>query len=205
LKSKWQNSKRGCNAYGIDYSKKTISEASIFRSFKKRRCEFIVSRAEGLPFKLEFFDKVVCNCSLEHFKNDINVLREMNIVLKSKGLIALTVDSFTYHGISDNEREIHRKKYSVANYYNLEEIAKKMESAGFIIDQHKYYMNSTFSSFFVKHVIVRHKLPFALRIILSWFVFPICVVSDLLLSSKNEGYFLAVKGRKIRSLENSDI
>ena len=154
-----------------------------------------MSKAEKLPFKAGIFDKVVCNCSLEHFKNDIDVLREINRVVKPEGLIALTVDSFTYHGISNEDRELHRKKHGVVNYYDLQKIKKKMEQAGFIVDRNKYYMHSPISSFLVRHIIIRHNIPFALMVLLSWLVLPICIISDRITGSKDEGYFLAIRGK----------
>jgi len=57
-------------------------------------CEFEVRSEEDLPYQDGYFDKVVCSSSLEHFENGIKALTEMHRVLKRRGGVVLTADSF---------------------------------------------------------------------------------------------------------------
>ena len=72
-----------------------------------------------MPYPDEYFDKVVCSSSLEHFKDDIKALKEMHRVLKPNGSVVLTTDSFAYP-ISDELKEMHKEIAYVVNYYTPE-------------------------------------------------------------------------------------
>ena len=74
------------------------------------RCEFVVGDADHLPYKSGYFDKIVCNCSLEHFQNDIKALKEMNRILKQNGYIVLTFDSLSYPKTKEYVSEKNTKK-----------------------------------------------------------------------------------------------
>ena len=111
----------GCKIFGIDMSEDTIKYAKRRSEREGIPCEFEVGNAEDLPYPDRYFDKIVCSCSLEHFKNDINALKEMNRVLKPNGIVVLTTDSFTYP-ISDELKERHRKIHYVVNYYTAEKL-----------------------------------------------------------------------------------
>jgi ubiquinone/menaquinone biosynthesis C-methylase UbiE len=78
---------------------------------------------------------------LEHFKDDIKALKEMNRVLKPNGSVVLTTDSFTYP-ISDELKEMHRKIAYVVNYYTPEKLKEQFEISGFEMNQSKYLLNS---------------------------------------------------------------
>jgi ubiquinone/menaquinone biosynthesis C-methylase UbiE len=55
--------------------------------------EFILCDAECLPLKNECFDVVLCNCALEHIKNDEKAIEETYRVLVKNGIFILTVPS----------------------------------------------------------------------------------------------------------------
>jgi ubiquinone biosynthesis O-methyltransferase len=112
---------RGCKVYGIDLSVNAINSAKRLAEREKMACKFEVGSAEDLPYQDGYFDKVVCSSSLEHFKDDIKALKEMNRVLKPNGSVVLTTDSFTYP-ISDELKEMHRKIAYVVNYYTPEKL-----------------------------------------------------------------------------------
>jgi len=75
---------KGCEVHGIDISEEAIKAAKRLAERAGITCEFRVGNAECLPYPDEYLDKVVCSSSLEHFKDDINALREMRGDLKTK-------------------------------------------------------------------------------------------------------------------------
>ena len=51
---------------------------------------------QGLPFKAESFDEVLCLNILEHMGNPLNLIREIERVLKPGGLLRLRTDNASY-------------------------------------------------------------------------------------------------------------
>ena len=184
-------SKKLAVCYGIDLDRRNIDLAKVLNQDNPN--QFINANAEYLPFKSNIFDTIVCNCALEHFASDLMAIYEMNRVLKTKGLLFLSVDSFSYHGITDDVRDMHREKDKVVNFYNFEELGTQLENARFRVIQKKYYIRSKVSSFFFR---VGMKLNFGLLFLLT---FPLAYPATLLcdhFSGENGGYCLAIVARK---------
>jgi GT2 family glycosyltransferase/ubiquinone/menaquinone biosynthesis C-methylase UbiE len=182
--------KHGCEVFGIDVNKKAIKRARIITGGK---CHLVVSRAEELPFCSGVFDKVVCMCALEHFRDDEKALAEMRRVLKDNGVLVLTVDSFTYR-VENHLKEKHKKDHGVVNYYSLPSLKMKLKSIGFTLIEHRYFVNSPLSSFFFK-LGIKKKFGYSYKAIFP-LAYPLGVLSDKLLGDKEKGYFLAVKAMK---------
>ncbi|MDO8340715.1 MAG: class I SAM-dependent methyltransferase, partial [Candidatus Woesebacteria bacterium] len=70
------------NLTAVDISKKAIKSAKK----RKIKARFIVSEAEKLPFKSNFFDIVTCFDVVEHVKSPSIMLKEINRVLKPGGI-----------------------------------------------------------------------------------------------------------------------
>jgi len=140
-------SERGSQVHGVDLSEDAIKSAINFARHKDLNCEFKVGDAHDLPYPDEYFDKIVCSSSLEHFTDDIKALKEMHRVLKSNGRVFLTTDSFNYP-ISKELKEKHKKLAHVVNYYSKKELKKALENAGFKMKRSKYLLNSPLTSFF---------------------------------------------------------
>ena len=92
-----------------------------------------VASAESLPFADEAFDKIICSEVLEHIHSYQQVIVEINRVLKTGGIAAISVPRFFpewicwqlsdgYHGVEGGHVRIFR-----AN-----ELRNDMESTGFI-------------------------------------------------------------------------
>ncbi|MCL0098231.1 class I SAM-dependent methyltransferase, partial [Dehalococcoidia bacterium] len=190
---------KGCHAYGIDISSDAINSAQYLAEREKISCEFKVSDAESLSFPDGYFDKVVCSSSLEHFQDDLNALKEMNRVLKTNGILVLTVDSFTYP-ISSELKEKHAEKGFVMNYYDKTKLKGKLERAGFELDQSKYLLNSPITAFlynlWIKLWIKNIGGYGLLWPMISFIGIPLGLVSDRLLGKKDAGYTLIAKARK---------
>lgn len=156
--------------------------------------DFIKGNSEELPFKSGIFDKIICNCALEHFQDDRRTILEMNRVLKPEGLLFLTVDSFSYHRINDHFKESHQKKEKVINFYDLESLKRKLENGMFCVMEQKYYMKSRASSFFFR---LGAKLNFGPLFLLTFPIsYPLSVIGDHF-SNDEGGYCLAVLAAKL--------
>jgi len=182
--------KKGCNVYGIDMDGKAIKIANIL---SENKCNFAIGDAEKLPFKSGIFDKVVSVCALEHFRNDEKAIQEMNRILKSGGVLVLTVDSFTYGGVKKEMQEKHKARHHVVNYYSVSKLTERLKESRFEVEKTKYFINSPVSAFLFELEIKNIWLSLAL--------FPISYslskLSDSLINEKDGGYLLAIKARKI--------
>ena len=187
---------KGCEVYGIDISEKAINSAKHLAEREKMTCKFEVGSAEDLPYPDRYFDKVVCSSSLEHFKDNIRALKEMRRVLKPNGSVVLTTDSFTYP-VRDELREKHREIAYVVNYYTAEKLKERFEIAGFEINRSKYLLNSRITSFFFK-IGIKKQWSGISWMIISFFAYPLCLVSDSLFGIENKGYTLIAEGWKVK-------
>jgi len=185
---------RGCKIHGIDTSEDSVKRAKRLAEKEGIICEFVVGSAENLPYPNECFNKIVCSSSLEHFKDDVKALKEMHRVLKPKGIVILSTDSFTYP-ISDELKERHREIAYVVNYYTRETLKERFKISGFEINQDKYLLNSRISSFFF-NIGIKLKWSGLLWVSLSLLAYPLCLLSDKFSGVKDEGYSLVVKAQK---------
>jgi ubiquinone/menaquinone biosynthesis C-methylase UbiE len=188
---------KGCEVYGVDLSKDAIKYAEHLAEREGITCEFVVGSAEDLPYPDGYFDKVICSSSLEHFKDDIRALKEMHRVLKPNGSVVLTTDSFNYP-ISEELKEMHREIAYVVNYYTLETLKERFEIAGFEMNRSKYLLNSRITSFFFK-IGIKKKWSGISWMIISFFAYPLCLVSDRLFAKRDKGYTLIAEGEKSNS------
>jgi ubiquinone/menaquinone biosynthesis C-methylase UbiE len=128
--------------YGIDIDAKSIKRAKKSKLYKN----VIAADVNKLPFKVNSFNAVVANSTLEHFANDKKALKEISRVTKINGHLFFTVptkrfsdfilNNFSQHSLSDlNKRLDHR------NYHSLSQWGKKLMINNFKIVEHKYYLN----------------------------------------------------------------
>jgi ubiquinone/menaquinone biosynthesis C-methylase UbiE len=184
---------KGCKVCGIDISEDAIKYAKRLAERERTACEFVVGSSEDLPYLDGYFDKVVCSSSLEHLKDDIKALTEMHRVLKRNGCIVLTTDSFTYP--TSELKEKHKKIAYVVHYYTPKKLKERFEISGFKMNQCKYLLNSRITSFFFKRGI-ELRWSGILWIVISFFAYPLCVVSDRLFGAQEEGYKQIIEGYK---------
>lgn len=185
---------RGCKVYGIDISEDAISSAKRLSKRAKITCEFEVGSVEHLPYPNGYFDKIICSSALEHFRDDLKALKEMNRVLKPNGKLVLTTDSFTYP-INNELEEKHRKIAFVVNYYTREKLKERFDISGFEMCRSEYLLNSHITSFFFKLWLELRQFKILWPII-SLIAYPLCLVSDKLFGERNKGYTLIVEARR---------
>ncbi len=180
---------KGCVVYGIDLSTQAVQTASLL--FGSEHYYFTRAMAEHLPFRARVFDKVISVCVLEHIDDDLAALREMRRVIKDRGVLAMSVDSLSYSGVPHSYSIAHKRAFSVKNYYDIADLRKRMEMAGFQITDHKYIANSPFSSLHLR----AWTNPY-IRKLLRWlapFTIPLSILCDTVFGDQHGGYVLAVK------------
>ncbi|TKJ41551.1 hypothetical protein CEE37_03020 [candidate division LCP-89 bacterium B3_LCP] len=153
----------------------------------------IRSDAHHLPFKDESFDDTIGICVLEHFQDDVGALKELRRVTKTGGKIALTVDSFSYPGMSDEEKAGHAEKFSVAHHYTIESMTEKLRQADFEVTQWDYLLRNPISANLYRLALKVPKLAYFLFPI----SYPLSLWSERLSKNRSNGYKLAVAARAL--------
>jgi ubiquinone/menaquinone biosynthesis C-methylase UbiE len=108
--------------FGCDISLELILSIPKENSKKKN---FLVCRAEKLPFKKENFDLVICSELLEHLKEIDFALLEIYRVLKKKGYLIVTVPNLYCYDSLEGKLGIVSKIINLINIFR--KILKKEE------------------------------------------------------------------------------
>lgn len=170
---------------GFDVNSKRLLQA---RNRNNGLYRVIRSDAQVLPFKNATFDSAAGICVLEHFEDDVKALRELRRVMKVGAKLALTVDSFTYPGLADEEKAWHAEKYSVVRHYTIESLKEKLSQAGFELIQWTYLLRSPLSAALYRLALKAPKLAYFLFPI----SYPLSVWSERRSKNQRSGYKLAV-------------
>lgn len=131
--------------YGVDVDKVGLEKAR--QNLKYNIPLYRADLMKRLPFKSNTFDKVIMSEVAEHLPNDIKCLREVRRVLKSKGVLVLTVPNHNYplfwdpiNWVLEQFFGIHIKSGFFAGIWNQhirlykpKEIVRVAEKAGFKI------------------------------------------------------------------------
>ena len=173
---------------GFDFNMNRLQQARrLARGFRGTvRCD-----AHALPFRDGIFDRSVGMCVLEHFRDDVQALNELRRVIKPGGILALTVDSFSYPGISQVEKEKHARIFSVVHLYQLDDLKKKLEGTGFQLAKWSYLLRSPISASLYHFAIRFPKLAYLLFPI----SYPLSLWSERFSKNQTCGYKLAVAAR----------
>jgi SAM-dependent methyltransferase len=149
--------------------------------------------AHELPFADDAFDCAVGICVLEHFDDDVRALSELCRVLKPGGKLALTVDSFSYPGMSEEEKARHAGKFSVVHHYRVEDLREKLQQAGFRLKIWTYLLRSPVSANLYRYALKYPKL--------AYFVYPVSYPlsrwSEQFSKNQSSGYKLAITAEAI--------
>lgn len=130
--------------YGIDISDYAIEKA------KERlpRGNFSVWGAEKkFPFPQNFFDFVLCNNLLEHLEKPEQALDNIFAVLKSGGLLYVTIPNLNF--IRKNFYRFLDKKEHHISMYSHRNMLKLLAERGFTVEKHWTSINFT-HFFFIK-------------------------------------------------------
>ena len=130
----------GARVTGIDRDRRKLNQARA--RMARAGLDFHEMDAHDLIFPDASFDKVVSFCVVEHLADDERVLRNVARVLKAGGRLFISVDSLSNPAIRAMERERHRKRYAVRNYYTIEALRDKLARAGFEVEDWRYLLSS---------------------------------------------------------------
>lgn len=119
----------------------------------------LVADACHLPYKDRSFATIISNCVTEHIHNLGKALEEVSRVLMPGGRFFFTVPTQKFndwfylsllfgklglHGLA--KRQIERYNHHQFHYhvYSVQEWALKLEQAGLIMEEHRYYASQSF-------------------------------------------------------------
>jgi SAM-dependent methyltransferase len=90
-------SRRGWEAWGLEASMHMIGMSRLLYP-NAAKVHFVRSIAEGLPFKDNTFDRVLCQGSLDHFVDPFSFMRESARILRPSGRLVIALAN--YDGLS---------------------------------------------------------------------------------------------------------
>lgn len=134
----------GAKATGVDFSPEALKIAMQFKKFKKCSFSLIRGDVEKLPFRSEYFDKVLMIDTIEHLKNPIRSLREMHRTLKVNGELIITTMPNNMEVIYLLAELLKKLKILKQNFldeiyhlslYNPITLARDLKTVGFMIEK----------------------------------------------------------------------
>jgi len=96
------------------------------------------SNVEELPFGRQTFDIVTALDLLEHTDDDLHSLREIRRVMKSRGLLLITVPAYGFLWSEHDEALKHRRRYTA------HELRNKLVVTGFDVVRTSYFISTLF-------------------------------------------------------------
>jgi 2-polyprenyl-3-methyl-5-hydroxy-6-metoxy-1,4-benzoquinol methylase len=132
--------KRGAIVTGIDVNEHRLAIAR--KRHSSMPVDFRTMNAETMSFADASFDKAISFCVIEHFQRDDLVLANVRRVLGPHGTLVLSADSLMNPEIRDVERESHRHRYDVKNFYSLDVLGRKLDAAGFTLERWRYILTT---------------------------------------------------------------
>jgi ubiquinone/menaquinone biosynthesis C-methylase UbiE len=175
---------------GFDYNFKRLLQANKLAGgfWGGIRCD-----AHVLPLQNESFDSAIGICVLEHFEDDVKALSELRRILKPGGRLALTVDSFSYPGISDAEKAKHGEQFSVVRLYMDEDLTEKLNRVGFEVVERTYLLRTPVSANLYLWALRHPKLAYLFYL----FSYPLSLWSERHSKNQSCGYKLAVAAKAV--------
>ena len=124
--------------YGIDLKDEQVSDCNnFFRSVGLARCLFAVEDLTQIQHS-DKFDFILSVDVMEHIPDDNGVFRNFFRALKTSGTLLINTPSNLGGSDAHSEKEESFIGEHARNGYGTEEIRKKLESAGFIVDSIRY-------------------------------------------------------------------
>jgi len=167
---------------------------------EKRNFDYIIAKAEKLPFKKSIFDQILLLDVLEHISNEKLIIEEVNRVMKKNGNLIITTPSnfwkYPYYNfmkfITPSEKSLMNFFGHVRRGYSLLQIKKLFKE--FRIEETRYYVNRISALFFDLEYSNLHIIK---NIILRILALPLFI--NFKLSKKDFGTFLGIKLVKTNS------
>ena len=118
--------------FGSDYSENYLIKARK----KISTCKFFQADLLNDKFWMNHnnqYDSIICSEVLEHLEDDLKALKNIHIILKNNGVLVITVPALMSL-YSDFDKKIghHRR-------YNMNQISKTLQIAGFKIENNHFW------------------------------------------------------------------
>lgn len=191
----------GTQTYAVDIDTEALKQTQRTAGRLKVKMNYCAGDLSGgLSFRSQSMDKAISCCVLEHLSNPEGFLREVNRILCPNGTLAISVDSFSYHSITDELRLVHEKMCDVKKYYTRREVEMLLNRCGFSVEKCSFIIKSPISSFlfekllrvYFRSEVDEQSLPLRLIKLFTPVFLPICAVSDYFYGDNNGGYWLSL-------------
>ncbi len=123
--------KKGNHVIGVDFDPAKLKKCEEFRDYLKidpKRCEFKVFNIYKLKELSKEFDQIICFETLEHLKNDKEIISEFSQILKRGGTLHISVPNSErklYYGEKLSQEEDGGHMRLGYNHAELEKILKE--------------------------------------------------------------------------------
>ena len=103
--------KKGCKVFATDISDEYVKQT---KKYTNNNAKYYISDAAILPFKSNYFDKVLMTEVIEHLPDPQNALMEVKRVLKVEGVAVITTpNKFSYMNLAYTlKRKIRKYKFN---------------------------------------------------------------------------------------------
>lgn len=117
--------------YGLD----PLIDYYLLKFDMAKQIRWVKGMAEDMPFQDNFFDVVISTDTLDHVANPERVLKEIKRVLKKRGLLFLTVNTYTRRvkSIRSFQRRIGLDSLIQFHTFTAQQIEQKLYEIGFKI------------------------------------------------------------------------
>ncbi|MFA4833290.1 MAG: class I SAM-dependent methyltransferase [Patescibacteria group bacterium] len=110
--------RQGFRVYGVDFSPEVIKVAE--RKSENLDINYQVASIYNLPFKDNYFDKIICLGVFQTVENSETAILEIRRVLKEDGLLAIhTLNCFSLFSIFGKNKEASLKRYNPLSFKYL--------------------------------------------------------------------------------------
>jgi ubiquinone/menaquinone biosynthesis C-methylase UbiE len=181
---------KGRLAVGIDIDNRALRIANARNHGS--RTEYVRTSVTALPFPSDRFDKIFGICSIEHVPENTAAFAEMARCLKPGGELALTLDSLSYPGTTEAQKEEHHRKYFTPHLYDVGYATKCLETVGLTLVAHQYIICSS-TAHRIYRIIDRHP---RLQYIAFPILYPLMLWGDWRVEQAKGGWKLAIKAVK---------
>jgi len=114
------------------------SEEALRFSRSRGTTGLVRSDLESLPFAASTFDVVTALDVLEHVDNDLAAMDEILRVIRTGGVLIITVPAYGFLWSEHDEALHHRRRYAAS------ELRNKLTNAGFEVERITYYITFLF-------------------------------------------------------------
>jgi ubiquinone/menaquinone biosynthesis C-methylase UbiE len=165
--------RKGYAVNAVDNNPQRLNAASDIAKSLNCQINFIYGSMYHLPFPDDNFDLVVCFEVLEHLKNDLKALREINRVVTQNGLVIIS-----FPGV-EKEGKWLIKYHHIKSGYNLNQINQLAAKSGFNIKKILTYNNTKLGLALYHFYSLTQNFPL-LASILSILFYPLLLIDSKL-------------------------